>query len=120
VDFSSSRNRGDKRRLHGTGDSLHLGKSSFKRRRHFSSRHIAGREHEFTHGILFKSTPLKKIVADSLVSGEQNPTLFTHEREPLFVGHTALKVIEMALALNSPLYQGFKDSARVTEIFVEV
>jgi hypothetical protein len=120
MDFTGSRDCGDEWGRESAAHSLHLAKRFFKSSRHFGSGHIAGREYKLAHGILFKSALFNKVVADSLVGGEQDPAVLSDERQPDFIGSAALKVNEVTLEANFEFRKDFEDGGRVTEILVQV
>lgn len=120
MDFPGSRDCRDKWRRELAAHPLHPAQCLFESGRHVVTGHITGGEYEFTHPILFKGALFKKVVADSLIGGEQDPTIPSYKWKPGFIGCAARKMSEVALKAGSDLRKSCHDSGGITEIFVQI
>jgi hypothetical protein len=120
VDLADSRDRGDEWWIEFAREAAHFRESEFERVSHILARHVAGGEDKFPDGMFREGAFFEQVVADALISRQQNPALRTYQGEPSFIRSSPRKVSEMALEADDKASECFLDRAGIAEVFVEV
>jgi len=120
MHLTCSRDCSDKGWFDSVANSLHLSKGAFERQGHLLPRQIAGCEDKFAYSVLFESAPFEEAIADSLIGGEQGPTLLADEWQPGLVPGSTGEVIEVAFEAHCQTAQSLQNRCGVAEVFVEV
>lgn len=81
---------------------------------HVAAGQVAGGKDELTHPIFLKRALLEKVVANVLVSRQQDPPVPPDFRQPSFVRSSARKMVKMAFETNSRLLQRFLEGPGIT------
>jgi len=84
------------------------------------ARHVAGGEDKFPDGMFREGAFFEQVVADALISRQQNPALRTYQGEPSLIRSSPRKVSEMALEADDKPSECLLDCAGIAEVFVEV
>jgi hypothetical protein len=120
VDFANARSGGDEWRMEFAGEAAHFRESEFECACHVLARHVAGGEDKFPDGMFREGAFFEQVVADALISRQQNPALRTYQGEPSFIRGPPRKVSEMALEADDKPSECFLDCAGIAEVLVEV
>lgn len=119
MDFAFSRDGSDERRFVLAAKLAHFCEGDFKCRGHVPGGHIARRENELRDRMLAECALFEKVVTNVFIRREQDPSVGSHHRKPLFIRCAALEVNEVALEANPQLCQHVKNRMGVAQIFVE-
>ena len=120
VDFADARDGGDEWRIEFAREAAHFRESEFKRVSHVLARHVTGGEDKLPDGMFREGALFEQVVADALISRQQNPALSTYQGEPSLIRSSARKVSEMALEADGKPNECFMDCPGIAEVFVEV
>lgn len=100
MHFTGSGDGGDKWSTDLAAEAQHFWKRRFQRDGHVLPGHVAGGEDEFANRMQAKGAFLQQVVADMLVRGEKNPSVFPDQREPLLIGRSAGEMAQMLLVAH--------------------